>query len=56
MRQSANTVISFTGSRSEAFVGISYRDLRLFVVRVKNTGEVALGLHLLYVRVLSVRR
>ncbi len=39
-------IAAFTGSRPSALLGITYRDLDLFVQRDKITGEVALTLQL----------
>jgi len=39
-------IAAFAGSRPEALLGITYRDLNLFVQRDKTIGEVALTLQL----------
>lgn len=46
----------FIGSRPGAFLGITYRDLDLFVQRDKITGEVALILQLKLTRIKSRKK
>ena len=49
-------VAAFTGSRPGALLGITYRDLDLFVQRDKTTGEVALTLQLKLTRTKSRKK
>ena len=49
-------VAAFTGSRPGAILGITYRDLDLFVQRDKTTGEVALTLQLKFTRTKSRKK
>ena len=49
-------VAAFTGSRPGALLGITYRDLDLFVQRDKSTGEVVLTLQLKLTRTKSRKK
>jgi len=49
-------IAAFTGSRPGALLGITYRDLDLFVQRDKTTGEVALTLQLKLTRTKSRKK